>query len=268
MSILQYFVLSFSLTCYALTCSSATSIPEHRYQLDAFPFEYGVASADPLPDAVLLWSRATNFTTVTWAIWDPLTGSFEDNITSGVASTNADLDFIVQVDATGLPPKSRMNFAFRAGGFTSRIGSTKTAPLEDDVTFTSMKVATFSCACHWCGFLNSYKEIAENADIDLVLALGDWLYTPPGTSCGRVPAGMCHQSSCELTAVAGFPAQENCDVGGDIHRLEDMRYYHKTISLDIDARAMRAAHPMINIPDNHDINDVLTVSSFVSKEME
>ena len=108
--------------------------------------------------------------------------------------------------------------------------------------------------------MNSYREIAEDPTLDLVLALGDWLYTPPGTGCGRVPAGMCHQSSCELTDVEGFPAQENCDAG-DIHRVEDMRYYHKTISLDVDARAMRAAHAMINIPGMRRVPRLLRVLS-------
>lgn len=69
--------------CLPLACAIAA----HRYQLDPYPFEYGVASGDPLEDSVLLWTRATNQSTVVWSIWVDGVGSFEANVTSGVATT-------------------------------------------------------------------------------------------------------------------------------------------------------------------------------------
>ena len=59
--------------------------------------------------------------------------------------------------------------------------------------------------------------------------------------------------------VADIPAQTDCDPN-DVHRLTDMRHYHKILNTDVDVRDLRAAHPLILIPDNHDINDDVTVS--------
>lgn len=83
---METMLLSFTLALF-LASVSAQTIPDHRYQLDPFPFQYGVASGDPLQDAVLLWTRATNQSTVVWSIWVDGVGSFEDNTTSGVAQT-------------------------------------------------------------------------------------------------------------------------------------------------------------------------------------
>ena len=90
--------------------------------------------------------------------------------------SNADVDYVVHIDAIGLSPRTRYAYAFEADGVRSRVGKTKTAPAEDDPAVGSIKVATFSCACHWCGFLNGYREIAADPDVDIVLGLGDWLY--------------------------------------------------------------------------------------------
>ena len=83
--------LPLSLASVVLLCtciiSHTQSVPDHRYQLDPFPFQYGVASGDPLEDAVLLWTRATNQSSVVWSIWVDGVGSFENNVTSGVALT-------------------------------------------------------------------------------------------------------------------------------------------------------------------------------------
>lgn len=148
------------------------------------------------------------------------------------------------------------------------LGKTKTSPAPDDISVGSLKLATFSCACHWCGFLNAYREIAADSEVDIVIGVGDWLYPPPylsnlyGGSCPRVPAGMCYTGAeCNsYLEVDGMPIQADCDVE-DVHRLTDMRHYHRILNADVDVRDLRAAHPMILIPDNHDINDDVTVSS-------
>ena len=114
--------------------------------------------------------------------------------------------------------------------------------------------------------MNSYKEVAENPDIDLAIHLGDWLYLPPSIvnldgQCKRVPRGMCYTGvECDkLIDAPDIPTQGDCDPN-DNFRLSDMRYYHKVLNTDVDVRALRAAHPIVLLPDNHDINDDLTVS--------
>src|SRR4051812_20190269 len=69
-------------------------------------FQHGVASGDPLPDAVILWTRVTtDGSSPVDAEWEV----FEDpeltkKVSNGVANTDADHDFCVKVDVRGLQP--------------------------------------------------------------------------------------------------------------------------------------------------------------------
>lgn len=76
---------------------------------------------------------------------------------------------------------------------------------------------------------------------------------------------MCYVEECSSFAeVEDIPAQTDCDPD-NVHRLTDMRHYHKILNTDVDVRDLRAAHPMTIIPDNHDINDDVTVSCWHCK---
>src|SRR3712207_4940027 len=69
-------------------------------------FRHGVASGDPLPDAVILWTRVTRTIaesiTVSWEISAERT--FLTVMLTGSAETSAERDFTVKVDARGLQP--------------------------------------------------------------------------------------------------------------------------------------------------------------------
>ena len=253
----------------ALLSACAHAAPAHRYQTDPPPFKHGVASADPLPDAVLIWTRAEGESQITYAVWDAATGSFENNVTAGTVAVSADDDFTVTLDITGLEPNKRYSYAFETmdGSVRSREGSTQTAPLANDTSFSSMNIATLSCACHFCGFLNSYREMAQDASLDLVIALGDWLYPPPYQTnsdyggCVRVPRGLCDDdlfyepsyNKCpdsDLLDVPDIPPASYCAAPADTRALDHLRYQHMILNTDLDVRALRAAHPMINIPDS------------------
>lgn len=279
----MYLIIYLSLVVATI---ATVEVPDHRFVADPSPFRHGVASADPLSDSVLIWTRAENETAIVWSVWDPTTGSFESNITFGSVTISEEHDYTVTVEVTGLSPNMRYNYAFQTldGSVRSRIGSTKTAPNADNSSFTAMKIATFSCACHWCGFMNAYKEMAEDNSIDLVIALGDWLYPPPYqtnsdfTGCIRVPRGLCEEDlyyepsykKCEdddLIDVPDIPPASYCDSTNDTV-LEHMRYQHLILNTDYDVRLLRAAHPMINIPDNHDIEEVRSNNLTANPELK
>lgn len=70
-------------------------------------FRHGVASGDPLPDAVILWTRVTpedpasaGDVMVEWELASDV--AFATIVTSGMFMTNIARDFTVKVDATGL----------------------------------------------------------------------------------------------------------------------------------------------------------------------
>ena len=101
-------------------------------------FAHGVASGDPLPTSVVLWTRVTPSAdavpgsgkgarvSVVWEVAKD--ASFAAIVRRGKVSTGTERDHTVKVDATGLAPGTRYAYRFRSVGMVSRTGWTKTAP--------------------------------------------------------------------------------------------------------------------------------------------
>ncbi|HJL14650.1 MAG TPA: alkaline phosphatase D family protein [Sandaracinaceae bacterium LLY-WYZ-13_1] len=143
-------------------------------------FEHGVASGDPLTDAVILWTRVTPGTPgapdpesvdVTWEIATDV--GFADVVASDATTADASRDFTVKVDATGLSAGTTYYYRFSALGETSPIGRTRTAPDGDP---SRLRFAMCSCASLGHGFLHGYRHMAARADLDAVIHLGDYIY--------------------------------------------------------------------------------------------
>jgi alkaline phosphatase D len=149
--------------------------------LAADPFRWGVASGDPLPDAVVLWTRldVDADTTVTWQV------SADDGaeVATGQVTATGDDAFCVHVDATGLAPDTWYTYQFSAGGFTSVEGRTRTMP-ADDAMVERLVVASGSCQ-HWeTGWYTAYDDLVARR-VDLVLWLGDYIYEGAGQPVGE-----------------------------------------------------------------------------------
>lgn len=149
------------------------------YQPEDLSFTHGVASGDPWPESVLLWTRiapskesdASNVTVegtapmynhdtqtyidasanpvcVDWAVYEDADGeSTGDSVSSGKAYTTSDIDFTVKVEACGLKPFTsyRYQFAVCDSDKKSIIGRTKTAPAAE-AEVEQVKLAVFSCS--------------------------------------------------------------------------------------------------------------------------
>jgi alkaline phosphatase D len=112
-------------------------------------------------------------------------------IASGTALAQADADYTVNVDVTGLAPASRYFYQFEALGQTSPVGRTKTLPTNG---VGHLRFAQVSCAKFNAGFFNAYSRIAARDDLDFLLHLGDYIYEAsnkppasqtPGADIGR-----------------------------------------------------------------------------------
>src|SRR5690606_19362452 len=102
------------------------------------PFVHGVASGDPLPDAVVLWTRVTPSADahpgsgigpdvpVAWQVSN--NPAFTQVVAQGNTVATVARDHTVHVDATGLAPGRTYYYRFQALGATSRVGRTRTAP--------------------------------------------------------------------------------------------------------------------------------------------
>ncbi|KAI0392397.1 alkaline phosphatase-like protein [Xylariaceae sp. FL0594] len=175
------------------------------YAASELNFTHGVASGDPYPDSVILWTRvapstasdASNVTVegpvalynhdtetyikadpkpicVDWSVF-PFNGSVA--VSSGKAYTTSDIDYTVKVEATGLKPFTTYNYQFTIcnSNVKSPVGRTKTAPTAD-ADVPEVKLAVFSCSNYPSGYFNAYGNAARKDEQDYFVHLGDFIY--------------------------------------------------------------------------------------------
>ena len=139
-------------------------------------FQHGIASGDPLPDAVILWTRVTagdgsGPVDADWEVAeDP---QMTKRVAGGVARTDAGRDFTVKVDVRGLQPGKTYYYRFRSLGGTSKVGRTRTAP---GGTPSRLRLALVACASLAHGYFHGYRAISKLLDLDAVIHLGDYIY--------------------------------------------------------------------------------------------
>ena len=210
-------------------------------------FLYGVASGDPLADRVMLWTHVTAASavpvggvsvgevSVEWMI--ARDERLRDVVASGTAEAVPDADGTVHVDATGLDPGTTYHFGFRALGESSPIGRTRTLPDPAE----HLRVAMVSCAKFNAGFFNAYSRIAQRADLDFLLHLGDYIYeasnTPPKSQTPGADIGRPFDPLHECVS------------------LSDYRTRYRQYRLDPDVQQLHAAHPVIATLDDHELAD-------------
>jgi alkaline phosphatase D len=201
------------------------------------PFQHGLASGDPLTDTVLLWTRVTppadtpSTIDVEWRVGlDPALAQL---VAQGTTSADPSRDFTVKVDVSGLSPGSTYYYDFAAFGVRSRVARTRTLASG---AVERARIAVTCCANYPAGYFNAYRLVAERADLDVVLHLGDYLYEygngtfGDGTQIGRLPV----------------PDRETVT-------LDDYRQRHAQYKLDPDLQEAHRQHPFIAIWDDHEV---------------
>lgn len=212
------------------------TLPEYAHDGPVAPedtFAHGVASGDPLPDAVILWTRVTVDREGPVEVWyeiatDP---EFTCRVDAGWAQTDAELDHTVKIDVGGLAPGSAYWYRFFFEGRASVVGRTRTAP-EGDVD--RLRFAVCSCSSLGHGYFHAYRGIAERNDISAVLHLGDYIYEYGTNQYGTVRP---YEPSHEILT------------------LEDYRTRYAQYRRDADLQEVHRQHPFIAIWDDHETAD-------------
>ena len=194
-------------------------------------FAHGVASGDPLSDRVILWTRISparldRAARGSWVIARDT--ALLDVVQQGSFVTRAEQDFTVKIDAEGLQPGSTYYYQFSHAGVVSPLGRTRTLPVGH---VERLRCAVVSCSNVAAGYFNAYRRLAERADLDLVVHLGDYLYEYGSGQYGSVRA---------------------CEPAHEILSLADYRQRHAQYKRDADAQAMHRQHPMVAIWDDHE----------------
>lgn len=205
------------------------------------PFTLGVASGDPLPHAVVLWTRLApdpddptggmgrSDVTVRWEV--ATDERMRTIVRSGRAVARAGHGHSVHVDVRGLDAARTYWYRFRARGHATEPARTRTAPAAH-ATPKRLSFAQVSCQRIDSGYYTAYADLAQH-HFDAVIHLGDYIYESSG---GPVRA---------------FAAPEPVDLSG--YRL---RYAH--YKQDLDLQAAHAVAPWIVTWDDHEVENNYT----------
>ncbi|WP_300639116.1 alkaline phosphatase [Nocardioides sp.] len=216
---------------------------EHRV------FQHGVASGDPLPEAVLLWTRVTPTpeatpgsgrggpVTVRWEV--ARDARFRKVVSSGRFRTSAARDHTVKLDAKGLRPETEYHYRFTALGQRSPVGRLRTAPGER-ATPRNLRFGVVSCSNLEAGFFTPYRALAARQDLHAILHLGDYLY--------EYPTGGYGMGQDNVVVRPHDPPHEMVS-------LEDYRRRHASYKLDPDLQALHARYSWILTWDDHEVTN-------------
>jgi len=198
-------------------------------------FAHGVASGDPDQSSVVIWTRVSGFDQsidVGWTI--AADAGFKDIIGQGSVRTGPDRDHTVKVVVKELQAGQEIFYRFAAGATISPTGQSKTLPAGH---VDKLIIAVASCSNYPFGYFNAYDAIANDADVDIVAHLGDYIYeydeNDYGGDTGR-RLGRVHEPRHEIVS------------------LTDYRQRHAQYKSDAGSRAMHARHPLIVIWDDHE----------------
>ena len=212
-------------------------------------FAHGVASGDPLPRAVLIWTRVTPTADATpgsgrgpsvTVRWEVATdAAFTRVVRRGEAVTGPSRDHTVKVDVTGLKPATWYHYRFSYDGARSRTGRTRTAPAER-ATPRNLRFGVVSCANLQAGWFSAYRHLAARDDLHAVLHLGDYLYE---YAPGQYGYG---QSNEDIRPH---------DPPREMVSLEDYRRRHAQYKTDPDLQDLHAKYPWIVTWDDHEVTN-------------
>src|SRR5450432_3460334 len=222
---------------------------------DLYP--QGVASGDPDPHSVILWTRRpfAQGTRKLLTVEVAEDEAFRRVIAHAQAPVSSAADWTARVLIGGLTPARTYWYRFTdTDGNGSRVGRTITAPLPNDSR--TVNFAFVSCQDVNEGKLNAYRRMiyederaAPAEQLDFVLHLGDFIY-----EVVEYPDEVKTRYDRTIYEVARIP-----DGGkvGHFHfplTLEGYRAIYKGYLADPDLQDARARWPFVAIWDNHEFS--------------
>ena len=226
-----------SLSLAALSGSDLFALPRFGEN----PFTLGVASGDPTPNGIVLWTRLAPDPVNPGSLgrsavpvgWRVATDSRMRRVVArGTALAPSELAHSVHVELNQLLPGRDYFFQFDVRGEESPVGHFRTAPPEHEMP-REITFAFVTCQDWPSGYYTAYRDMLAN-DLDLVFHLGDYTYEYPIGATGRgvpVPGGF------ELACLD----------------LRTYRLRHTLYKLDPDLQAVHAKFPFVAVWDDHEV---------------
>lgn len=205
------------------------------------PFTLGVASGEPLPDSVVLWTRLAPDPLADDGLggmparavdveWEVATDEGFTRIAQrGIVTATPESAHSIHVELAGLNPGAEYFYRFRTGGHISPAGRTRTAPALTALTPLTMCFA--SCSNYEQGWFTAYRRLAEDQP-DLVVHLGDYQY-----EYGPRDGGVRTHAGPETVTLAGY------------------RQRYAQYRTDPDLQAAHAVAPWLVVFDDHELDN-------------
>lgn len=224
-------------------------------------FPQGVASGDPQPNGVMLWTRAVPASpqagplTSTLPVRLQVSGDpgFQELVLDTSITTSRDSDYTVRVFVQDLHTDTRYFYRFiGADNSVSTTGRTRTAPApgqerEARLAFASCQSYEQGYFSNWARMLADDSARPEQEQIDFVLHLGDFIYerTWPHLADGTpVPRPL-----------PSFPDGGSEGENSWADTLADYRHLYKIYLSDPHLQAARARWPFICTWDDHEFSN-------------
>ena len=211
-----------------------------------YPFRLGVASGDPLPDSVVLWTRlATDpfaplggmtpgVVPVRWQI--SADERFASITREGIELATEFDGWSIHVDVRGLEPAREYFYRFLVGPHASPVGRTKTAPALGQ-PLSKLDFAWASCQKWEDGYFGAYQDLAAS-NLDVVFFLGDYIY---------------EYAIKDEGARQGEPRTESA--ARETMGLSDYRDRYALYKADENLAAAHASAPFVSTFDDHEVDN-------------
>lgn len=204
------------------------------------PFSVGVATGDPTPTGVVLWTRlapeplhgdggmSPEDVEVAWEVASD--DSMRRIVQRGTQVASSKLAHSVHVEVDGLEPNRWYWYRFRVGDAESPIARTRTMPARESLP-DEIRFAFASCQHYESGLYTAYEHMAQE-DLDLVFHLGDYIYEG---------------------AVGDSDIRRH--TGNRCRTLKDYRIRHSLYKTDPHLQAMHARCPWLVTWDDHELDN-------------
>lgn len=225
----------------ALLLGAARAVAQHGPL-----FTLGVASGDPRPDSLVLWTRLApapleadgGMGTAPMALRWELAGDegFRTVLRRGEVAAVAEEAHSAHLELTGLPPGRPFFYRFIAGGQASPTGRTRTAPAPSEAV--PIRFLNAGCQNYEHGHFTAWGHAARLEEIAFVFHYGDSIYEYAGRS-----------------RPGGWGPLVRSHHGGRCRSLADFRIRHAQYRTDAELQAAHAAHPFIASYDDHEVEN-------------
>jgi alkaline phosphatase D len=211
-----------------------------RLGITTDPFTLGVASGDPTPGGVVLWTRLAPALGVSGGMPpQPVEvgyeiaadDSFRSMVRRGTTVAGPELAHSVHVEVDGLESDRPYWYRFVAGDVVSPIGRTFTAP-RFDADVGAYRFAFASCQHYEQGLYTAHQHLAAE-DVRLLVHLGDYIY--------------------EGGPAAATTVRKHD--GPEITTLDAYRRRYALYKADPHLRASHAAFPWVVTWDDHEVEN-------------